>query len=35
MKVYLSVVGESLSDSEDRLSNFRTSVMKKINGILG
>ena len=35
MKVYLSVVGESLSDSEVRLSNFRTSVMIKINGILG
>ena len=35
MKVYLSVVGESLKDSEEKLINFKKSVMDKINSILG
>ena len=35
MKVYLSVVGESLIDSEDKLNDFKKCVMDKINGILG
>lgn len=35
MKIYLSVVGESLNDSEEKLSNFKSSVMNKINSILG
>lgn len=35
MKIYLSVVGESLKDSEEKLRNFNNSVMEKINSILG
>ena len=35
MKVYLSVVGSSLNDSEEKLNNFKNAVMDKINGILG
>ena len=35
MKVYLSVLGESLKDSEEKLINFKKSVMDKINSILG
>ena len=35
MKIYLSVVGESLNNSEEKLSNFKSSVMNKINSILG
>ena len=35
MKIYLSVVGDSLKDSEEKLINFKKSVMDKINNILG
>lgn len=35
MKIYLSVVGESLKDSEEKIGNFKNSVMDKINSILG
>jgi len=35
MKIYLSVLGESLKDSEEKLINFKKSVMDKINSILG
>ena len=35
MKVYLSVVGSSLNDSEEKLNNFKNAVMDKINDILG
>ena len=33
MKVYLSVVGESIKDSEEKLNNFKEDVMDKINNI--
>ena len=35
MKIYLSVVGEELKDSEEKLINFKKYVMDKINNILG
>lgn len=35
MKIYLSVVGTSLENSEEKLNSFKTLVMKKINSILG
>ena len=34
MKVYLSVVGESLKVSEEKLNSFKNSVMNRINNIL-
>lgn len=34
MKIYLSVVGSSLKDSEEKLVNFKNSVMNKINEVL-
>ena len=34
MKIYLSVVGESLKDSEEKLNNFKSSVMNKIGYII-
>ena len=34
MKVYLSVVGNSLNDSEERLTTFKESVMSIINNKL-
>lgn len=34
MKVYLSVVGKSLGDSEEKLNKFKNIVMEKINNIL-
>ena len=34
MKIYLSVVGKSLEDSEEKLNNFKNIVMEKINNIL-
>ncbi len=34
MKIYLSVVGKSLDDSDEKLNNFKNDVMDKINNIL-
>ena len=34
MKIYLSVVGKSLKDSEEKLNSFKNSVMNRINNIL-
>lgn len=34
MKIYLSVIGKSLKDSEEKLNNFKNDVMGKINNIL-
>ena len=34
MKIYLSVVGKSLGDSEEKLNKFKNIVMEKINNIL-
>ena len=34
MKIYLSVVGKSLDDSEEKLNKFKNVIMKKINNIL-
>ena len=34
MKIYLSVVGKSLNDSEEKLNSFKNSVMNRINNIL-
>ena len=34
MKIYLSVEGKSLKDSEEKLNSFKNSVMNRINNIL-
>ena len=34
MKIYLSVVGKSLKNSEEKLNSFKNSVMNRINNIL-
>ena len=34
MKIYLSVVGKSLKDSEEKLNSFKNYVMNRINNIL-
>ena len=34
MKVYLSIVGESLKSSEEKINAFKEDVMNKINNIL-
>ena len=34
MKIYLSVVGKSLDDSDEKLNKFKNIVMEKINNIL-
>ena len=34
MKIYLSVVGKSLKDSEEKLNSFKNFVMNRINNIL-